>query len=112
MWREVLDDIRNDYVEDDAVNVRTDNVIRELRADYQQYLKEHKSRRSKWADEIDRISKKAVPQEWELKKLEELRQKDAEFMAEQPKDFVTFAEDRLSSLYTYRYLLNAERQVD
>ena len=112
MWREVLDDIRNDYTEDDAVNVRTDNVIRELRADYQQYLKDHKSRRSEWADEIDRISKKAVPQEWELKKLEELRQKDAEFMAEQPKDFVTFAEDRLSSLYTYRYLLNAERQVD
>lgn len=112
-WREILDAIRSvGENEDDAVNVRTDNIVRELHKDYQEYLKAYKGRRSQWADEIEKLSKKKVPQEWEIKKLEELRQKDNEFMSQPAKEFLEFAEKRIESLYTYRLLLNAKKQIE
>lgn len=111
-WRKVLSSIDNQDGLAEANDIDSDILVSELYKDYQEYLKDHKNRKSPQYEELTRLQNKAVPQEWEIDRINELSRQDKEFMDKKPLSFVEFAEKKLDDLYSYRFLLNSELQLE
>lgn len=108
-WRNFLNaynEREGGFAED--INIEQDQFIGSIYDAYQQYKENHKNRKSPYAEEIDRLSKKKIPQEWEIKRLEELQEKDRQFKQEKALSYLEFAEKHINNLYDYRFVLNAE----
>ena len=74
-WRKFLNSYNDPIGLSESIDLEQDEFVTAIYEAYKKYKEGHKSRKSPYADEIDRLSKKKVPQEWEIKKLNELQEK-------------------------------------